>query len=234
MFDAEEKRKNIRIYRGSHDLTELEADFIEANGGNVDNEDLLKYFFNIGNHSSIPNYSDNVIISFDKKSNITNYSNSHIKDTSVFINIIKDDLYNISSIFDNDIQYPQWVLDIPVNKEDRILQNLKRTNFASGSYYTTSHKLVRNNDREYLISCIIQKNTTKPPKEFHVYFTYKYVKQHVKFENKGSAINAEWSRYHFPNKSGTIRRTKTFESRIESAITLIEQWIKELETETKE
>ena len=53
----------------------------------------------------------------------------------------------------------------------------------------------------------------------------------MQFCNRASAIDAYW---YEKKKSGTIRRTKEFNSRIESAVKLIEQWIKELETETKE
>lgn len=222
LLDAEEKRQNIHLYRGSHDLTELEADYIEAHGGNVENEELLKFFFDMGGHAGIWQ-ADNVIIRFK---NLL-YTVDRIKYIQEYMGDIRADISRLSSIFDSDVQYPQWVLDIPVDNDDSILDFFKQS-YSLG--YKLGYKLVRNNGHEYLVSCVQYKGD-KTPKEFKVYFSYKKEKHHVQFCNRASAIDASW---YDKKKSGTIRRTKEFNSRIESAVKLIEQWIKELETETKE
>ena len=231
LFDAEEKRKNRRIYRGVHDLNALEADYIEAHGGNVENEELLKFFFNMGGRYGV-NYADNIIISFDKKDDITNFINADIKNTQTYIDKIKDNILELPFIFADDIQYPQWVLDIPVADDDSLLMYHKQKMSSSFYLYKRDYKLVRNNGQEYLVKCNLERDK-EAPKEFNVYFKYENDIQCACFSNKGSAIDCEWHRHYNNNKFGTIRRTKTFKSRIESAVKLIEQWIKEIETETE-
>lgn len=229
LFDAEEKRTNKRIYRGAYDLNALEADYIEAHGGNVDNEELLKFFFNMGGTYT----ANNIVISFNKTDDITNFTNPYILYINTFIYKIENDISELSSVFADDIKYPQWVLDIPVKEDDYDLTCFKQKITACSCLYKRDYKLIRNSGNEYLTKCNLEKG--KPaPKEFELYFKYKNNIQCACFSNKGSAIDCEWHRHYNNNKFGTIRRTKTFESRIESAITLIEQWIKELETETKE
>lgn len=230
LFDAEEKRKNKRIYRGVHDLNALEADYIEAHGGNVENEKLLKFFFNMGGRYGV-NYADNIIISFDKKDDITDFINADIRNTQTYIELIREEILELSLIFADDIQYPQWVLDIPVKEDDYDLTCFKQKFTARGYLFKVDYKLIRNDGKEYLTKCYLE-NEKPAPKKFELYFKYKNNIQCAYFSNKGSAIDCEWHRHY--NKFGTIRRTKTFKSRIESAVKLIEQWIKELETETKE
>lgn len=231
LFDIEEKRKNKRIYRGAYDLNALEADYIEAHGGNVDNEELLKFFFNMGRIYRTYN-ADSAIISFNKTNDITNYINAHIECADTYIYEIKRNISKLSSVFADDIKYPQWVLDIPVKEDDHDLTCFKQQITACNYLYKVDYKLIRNSGNEYLIECNLEKG--KPvPKCFDVYFKYKNNIQRACFSNKGTAIECNWC-CKLGCKSGTIRRTKTFESRIEGAIALIEQWIKEIEAKTKE